>query len=210
MERMKTKNSKYLDPKENRKYYSQGDSNFMDINRATMAHKYIDRIAWLVEKVHELDSRTHVGVGVKDGYEILTLTARGVDSIGIDPSKDSIAEARLKANKLGYDGMEMFKVGFLEDLPDMDADTVSCLEVLEHVVDSDVALDRLAHLGRYVMVSTPDINGRHGMEDSERNEEHVRLYSLEELVEQCSKYGVVIEAVSRDDQLCVCFESKFF
>lgn len=206
---MKTKNTKYLDQDKNRDYYGKSDGNFMPVQNATMAHKFIDRIAWLVEKVHQLDTRTHIGVGVKDGYECLTLQAIGVDCVGFDPSEDSVLEARHKADQLGYDGRKMFQKAFAEDLPDtLHADAVSCLEVIEHVVDEDKLLEKLTKLGDYVMISTPDANGRHGLEDSKRNEEHVRIFTKEELEKLCSKYGDIIESVVRDDQLCILIKSK--
>lgn len=204
---MKTKNKKYLDREANREYYSKSDQNFMPLEQCTMAHKIIDRVAWLVEKVHQLDSRTHIAVGCKDGYECLTLQAMGVDCMGIDPSEDSILEARHKADLLGYDGRKMFRRAFAEDLPaGMRAETVSCMEVIEHVVDEKKLLEVLSRLGDYVMISTPDANGRHGMEDSKRNEEHVRMFTQEELEKLVSNYGEIKESVIRDDQICILFQ----
>jgi 2-polyprenyl-3-methyl-5-hydroxy-6-metoxy-1,4-benzoquinol methylase len=206
---MKTGNKKYLDPKANKEYYKKSDQNFMPLEQCTMAHKVIDRIAWLVEKVHDLDSRTHIAIGCKDGYEVMTLQAMGVDSVGIDPSEDSILEARHKADQLGYDGRKMFKLGYAEEMPEgLYADTVSCLEVIEHVVDDEKLLKVLSRLGRYVMISTPDANGRHGMEDAKRNEEHVRLYTKEELEKLVSKFGDIKECVIRDDQILILFQPK--
>ena len=204
---MKTKNTTLLNIEENRKYYSQSDGNFMDLQKSRFAHRHIDRIKWLVEKVHMYDSRTHISIGCKDGYEVITLAEMGVDAIGVDPSEDAIADARLKAQQLGYDPLEMFKVGFLEDMPDgLVADTVSMLEVLEHVVDAESAIEKLSKMGRAVLLSTPDAKGRHGMKDSERNQEHVRVFTKKELEELVSKYGKIEESVIRDDQICISFK----
>jgi len=203
---MKTKNKKYLDKDKNKEYYAKSDGNFMPLENCTQAHKVIDRIAWLVEKVHELDGRTHIAVGCKDGYECLTLQAMGVDCVGIDPSEDSILEARHKADQLGWDGRKMFQKGFAEDMPEgLHADTVSCLEVIEHVVDENALLKVLSRLGTYVMVSTPDANGRHGLEDAKRNEEHVRMFTKEEFEKLIAKYGEIKESVVRDDQLLILY-----
>lgn len=204
---MKTGNKKYLNKEKNREYYSKGDQNFMPFDKCTMAHTVIDRMAWLIEKVHQLDSRTHIALGCKDGYECLTLQSMGVDCIGIDPSEDSILEARHRADVLGYDGRKMFSVGYAEDMPEgVHADTVSCLEVIEHVVDDEALLKVLSRLGSYVMISTPDANGRHGKEDAKRNEEHVRLYTKEELELLVGKYGDIKDSSIRDDQILIMYK----
>lgn len=206
---MLTGNKKYLKKEDNREYYSKSDGNFMQFENCTMAHKVIDRIAWLVEKVHQLDGRTHISVGCKDGYECLTLQSMGVDCIGIDPSEDSILEARHRADQLGWDGRKMFKRGFAEDLPEgIKSDTISCLEVIEHVVDEDELVKALCKVGAYVLISTPDANGRHGLEDAKRNEEHVRVFTKEELETLVSKYGDIVESVIRDDQICILFKPR--
>lgn len=206
---MKTQNSKYLDPDKNKEYYSSSDGNFMPFQNCTMAHKFIPRIKWLVEKIHELDTRTHIAVGCKDGYECLTLQAMGVDCVGIDPSQDAIFEARDKAHKLGYNGRKMFLRGFAEEIPEgVSADTVSCLEVIEHVVDEHKLLKKLSKLGNYLFVSTPNAEGRHGIEDSKRNEEHVRIFNKEEFEALMSKYGKIIDSQVIDDGLCILIKCK--
>ena len=204
---MLTGNKKYLNKKDNQAYYQKGDGHYMPLQNCTQANKVIDRIQWLVEKVHELDGRTHIGVGIKDGYECMTLQAMGVDCVGIDPSEDSILEARHKADQLGWDGRKMFKVGFAEEIPEgIHADTVSCLEVIEHVVDERALLKVLSRLGTYVLISTPDANGRHGMEDAKRNEEHVRMFTKEELEKFVGEFGEIKDLQVRDDQLCCLFK----
>lgn len=203
---MKTKNERLLDVSANKDYYAKSDGNYMDINMCTKAHLVLDRIAWARKWVNKVESQYHIDIGTKDGYFPLTLASEGVDCIGVDPSQDAIEEAVLRARELDID--VTFKVGYLEDLTnDFRFDTVSMLEVLEHVIDPDVAIKKLCGLGRIVLISTPDAEGRHGMEDSRHNEEHVRLFTKNELYELVSKYGNVLEMVNRDDQLCVIFEA---
>ena len=181
----------------------------MVLENCTQANRVIDRIQWLVEKVHELDGRTHIAVGCKDGYECMTLQAMGIDCVGIDPSEDSILEARHKADQLGWDGRKMFQLGFGEDIPEgVHADTVSCLEVIEHVAYEKALLKVLSRLGTYVLISTPDANGRHGLEDSKRNEEHVRMFTQKELEELIAQYGEIKESVIRDSQICILYKPR--
>lgn len=204
---MKTKNTQLLDPKENAQYYSQSDGNFMPLEQSLYAHKYLDRIAWARDWVHELDSQNHLDVGCKDGYFCLTLAAEGVDCIGIDPSSDAIEEARMKASEAKVP--VTYAQGFAEGLSDqIRADTVSCLEVIEHVLDPEELLKKLATIGRYVMISTPDAKGRHGLIDADRNPEHVRLYTIKELQKLVKKFGQLVECVVRDDQICILFKSS--
>jgi 2-polyprenyl-3-methyl-5-hydroxy-6-metoxy-1,4-benzoquinol methylase len=204
---MVTKNKGLLNVKRNREYYSKSDNNWMAEESCTFAHRVLDRVAWVREKVYELDSRTHLDIGTKDGYLPLTLQSEGVDCIGIDPSIDAIDVARDRALRLRIP--VTFVVGYAEDIEEnFYADSVSMLEVLEHVVDPDVVIQKLLKLGRYVMISTPDANGRHGIKDSERNQEHLRMYTKEELEKLISKYGKIMEIVTRDDQICVMFMGK--
>jgi 2-polyprenyl-3-methyl-5-hydroxy-6-metoxy-1,4-benzoquinol methylase len=204
---MKTENQTYADPEKNKEYYSKSDKNFMSLAMSLYAHRYLDRVAWVRDNVHELGSQFHLDIGTKDGYLPLTLTAEGIDCVGVDPSSDAIEEARLKAREAKYD--VKYIVGYLDDIePKFKYDTVSMLEVIEHVIDPEATVERLARLGRYVMISTPDYYGRHGWEDSKQNDEHLRIYTKEELEELCSKYGRIVESVIRDDQLCILFESN--
>lgn len=204
---MKTNNTRLLDQKENREYYSKSDGNYIDPRYATKAHLVLDRIAWAREWIHKVGSKYHFDVGCKDGYLGLTLASEGIKYVGIDPSKDAIDEAQLRANELDIENAT-FKVEYLEDVKtSFKFDSVSMLEVLEHVLDPDEAVRKLAQLGRFVLISTPDAEGRHGMEDSKQNEEHVRLYTAQELEALVSQYGEVMELVKRDDQLLVIFQS---
>lgn len=213
MTKMETSNKKLLDPKANKEYYSKSDGHFMPIEQATRAHLSIKRIDWVREWVHKIQSGSHLDVGCKDGYLCLTLGAEGVPSIGIDPSVDAINEAKNKKKTIqdmdGKDNESSFGVAYLEEIPEtLFYDTVSCLEVIEHVVDVDVALKKLCKLGQWIMISTPDADGVHGLKDSEQNEEHVRLFTLEELKKLVSKYGDIEEAKIVDHELFIIFQPK--
>lgn len=206
---MKTKNKKLLNLKANREYYSRSDGNFMPLDKALFAHRELDRVAWARKWVHETASRTHIDIGTKDGYICLTLASEGVECVGIDPSEDAIEEARLKASEAKLDDMCNFMLGFAEDIPEhIRADTVSCLEVLEHVVDPKKLLEVCTRIGTFVLISTPDAKGKHGMKDSERNEEHIRLYTKEELEQLVTPYGEILESTVRDSQICIALKSK--
>lgn len=206
---METKNTKYLDVKKNKEYYSASDKNYMDIKNAFYANRVLPRVAWVRDKVYELGSEKHLDIGGKDQYTCLTLQSEGIDCIGVDPSEDAIDEAKLRAKEADLDCE--FVCAFIEDLDDKwieehFSETVSMLEVIEHVVDIDLVMKKLCKMGLYIMISTPDANGRHGMVDSERNEEHLRMYTKEEFEAMVSKYGEIKESVVIDEQLHLLFK----
>lgn len=204
---MQTGNTLYLDPKNNREYYSESDGNFMPFEQSLKAHTVLQRVAWMRSWVHELGSESHIDIGCKDGYTCLTLQAEGIDCVGIDPSSDSIEQARLKAQQARLD--VTYLEGFGEDIPEgIFADTLSIMEVIEHVVDPRRLLERATKCAMYVLITTPDANGRHGMIDAERNPEHVRLYTKEELEKLCEEFGEVKECTIIDDQICIIFKTK--
>lgn len=208
---MDTKNKKLKDKKKNKEYYSKSDGNYFPIDKVLLAHKHVDRIAWARKWIHEFSSRTHLDCGCKDGYLCLVLATEGIECVGVDPSKDAIAEATLRKRefKQRLATEPTFLVGTVEQLPEgIKADTVSCLEVLEHVIDPDIVMKKLCNAGTYVLISTPDIEGMHGKKDAERNFEHLRLYSKKEFEELAGKYGMIVESVVRDGQLCICIKCK--
>jgi len=191
----------------NRNYYSQSDGNFMNTVMSLNAHKYLDRIAWVRNWVHRLSSKSHIDIGCKDGYLPLLLQAEGVESIGIDPAEDAIDIAKVKALECDLDCS--YLVGFYEEIPTgIQSNTVSCLEVIEHVIDPADLIKKMLSIGKYAFISTPDINGRHGLVDAERNQEHLRIFSKDELQELISKYAKIIECVIRDEQICILFTHK--
>lgn len=203
---MKTKNTKLRNKKSYKDYYSKSDGNFMNNQQALYAHRQLDRVAWVREWLYKLCSRDHISIGCKDGYECLTFGSEGINCVGIDPSIDAIDEARLKAFENNID--VTFLVGYGEQLPEgIHTDTLSCLEVLEHVLSPRKLLEKLSKAADYVFISTPDINGKHGLKDSVRNEEHLRLYSKKELEKLLSEFGKIVESVIRDDQICILFKT---
>lgn len=205
---MKTKNKRLNNTKENQNYYSKSDGNYLDINYATKAHQVLDRVAFAREWIHKLGSRYHLDFGCKDGYLDLTLASEGINCIGIDPSVDAIEEGALRAKELDVDNVT-FKVGTVENFDNKYRfDTVSMLEVIEHVIDPLKVVEKLAQCGNFVIISTPDASGRHGMKDSEQNEEHLRLYTQRELEALCSRVGEIVESIIRDDQLLIVFKSQ--
>ena len=199
---MKTKNTKLLNEDKNRKYYSKSDGNFLDLGNSLQAHKILSRINWARQFVHNRGVDSLLDVGTKDGYFPLLMKAEGLFGRckGIDPSEDAIEYAKEKAEQAGLE--VEYEVAFFEDYKDENIyEAVSCMEVIEHVVDIDSFINKLISMGIFVIVSTPDAEGRFGMKDSERNEEHVRLFTKNELFELFHARGCrVLDYDNIDDQ----------
>lgn len=204
---MLTGNTPLLDPSTNKEYYSKSDGSFMPIEKMTYAHDVLSRARWARDKVYELKSENHLDIGCKDAYLCMTLISEGIDCVGVDPSEDAILEAKLRASQQDID-VELY-VGYGETFEINEYfDTVTCMEVLEHVVDPDALLTNLCKLGRYLLITTPDREGRFGMKDSKRNPEHVRVYDETELREFGEKYGVILELVNIDDELHIMIDTN--
>lgn len=172
----------------------------------TYAHDVLPRAKWARDKVYEVRSESHLDVGCKDGYFCMTLAEEGIDCVGVDPSEDAIHEAEMRSSQRDIE-VEWYNA-FGEDI-DIDHyfDTVTCMEVLEHVVDPDKLITNLSTHGRYLLFTTPDKDGRFGLKDAERNPEHVRLYDQDELTELMSNYGEVIEVREEMGELYIMIDT---
>lgn len=203
---MDTTNNELRTREANRKYYSHSDGHFISEALITNPDLIIDRMKWLFSKVQEVGSKTHVAIGCKDGYEVLMLRSAGIEAVGYEPSVDAVEKANERAEKLNWG--KIFTVSFAEDIPEgVKADSVSCMEVIEHVLDVDALLKKLFSIGTYVMISTPEASGRHGLEDSKKNKEHLRIFTQRELEDKIKQYAEIVSSDVRDDQICICAKS---
>ena len=94
-------------------------------------------------------------VGCGEGELSMRLAARGHGVRGCDVSADVIDEARGRARSAGL-AVEIWQCD-LQDLTEQDAaPLVICCEVLEHLLDPQAGLERLALLARpWLIVSVP-------------------------------------------------------
>jgi 2-polyprenyl-3-methyl-5-hydroxy-6-metoxy-1,4-benzoquinol methylase len=211
---MQTANTKYLDSNENRNFYSTSDGAFMPEQYVTRAHLFLPRLKWVREWVHTNGYRTVLDIGCKDGYLGLTLSAEGRDYVGIDPSTDAIERAKQLNTKYNLDAkyinafFEDYELKYDENIRKYGKyECVVCTEVIEHVVNADAFMEKICSAGIFVFLSTPDYDGQSGIEDSKRNEAHVRLFKKNELEKFCSKYGDIMESIVIEDQLCIAIKT---
>ncbi len=147
---MQTANKKYLDPKENRNFYSTSDGAYMPEQFVTVAHQFLPRLKWVREWIHTNGYRTTLDVGCKDGYLGLTIASEGRDYVGIDPSTDAIERAKQLAHKYSLDCQyinaffEDYELKYDEVIRKQGRyECVVCTEVIEHVVDLDSFMEKL-------------------------------------------------------------------
>lgn len=102
-------------------------------------------------------------VGCAAGRQSLLMAEKTKEVVGIDISADFIRKAKVCAQKKGFNNV-IFQRGSIENLPFQDSsfDKIFCAEVLEHVVDVDVAMRELTRVlkpcGKLV-ISVPNENG---------------------------------------------------
>lgn len=95
-------------------------------------------------------------VGCGEGELSIRLARRGISVAGIDIAPEAVAEARERAKHAGVE--VPFETGSIYELDAgvHAADLVVCCEVMEHLEDSEPALDKLASLcRRRLIVSVP-------------------------------------------------------
>ena len=107
----------------------------------------------IAEQVARISPSSVVDIGCGEGMviEFLRNEIPSFDYEGIDLREDSILEARRR-----NPGFKFRVADFLETQPpEMPADLVICLEVLEHLENPDAAVQRLSLWGRSILVSVP-------------------------------------------------------
>jgi 2-polyprenyl-3-methyl-5-hydroxy-6-metoxy-1,4-benzoquinol methylase len=108
------------------------------------------------ELTAQTGARSVFEVGCGEGHLSLRLLSSGLTVRGCDLEDSVVAEANSAAEAAGYG--RPFEVRSIYDLtPEVAAsELVVCCEVLEHLPDFDLALDRLVSLANpYLLVSVP-------------------------------------------------------
>ncbi|MFN3990499.1 MAG: class I SAM-dependent methyltransferase [Erythrobacter sp.] len=147
-------------------------------------------------------ARTAFEVGCGEGELSLRLLARGVDVHGCDLEAGSVAEANARAGAEGHG--ERFAVRSIYDLGngEIAADLVMCCEVLEHLPDPRLGLDRLAAQSMgHILLSVPRepiwriLNCARGkyLADFGNTPGHLQHWSQRGFVELVSRYFNIVE-----------------
>lgn len=172
---------------------------------AENVHEIVPRFGWGFDMVEKLKPSNLLDLGTLDGSFPITVAHHfGIPCAGIDLTKDGIALARERANRLNVPAA--FAQGPIETILEelvkegKQFDMITCYEVIEHVKDPKVLLeliDKVLAPGGSVLISTPDFESPLYGKDDEQNKCHIRLYTTaDEDYEAANKYGNVRKATS--------------
>lgn len=172
---------------------------------AENVHEIIPRFGWGFDMVDELKPSNLLDLGTLDGSFPITIARHfNIPVAGVDLTKDGIALARQRAQKLGIPAV--FAQGTIEDVlrglanEGRQFDMITCFEVIEHVKSPEKLLaliDDVLAPGGNVLVSTPDFESPLYGKDDEKNKCHIRLYTTaEEDYEAKNKFGNIRKATS--------------
>ncbi len=168
-------------------------------------HEIIPRFGWGFDMVEEYQPKNLLDLGTLEGSFPITIARHfGIPTVGVDLTKDGIALAKSRAQKLGVDAT--FLQGTIEEHLEKlwglkkKFDMITCFEVIEHVKDPQRLLgliDKVLAPGGHVLISTPDFESPLYGKDDEKNKCHIRLYTTaDEDYEAENKYGNVRKATS--------------
>ena len=175
--RSKPDPSKYSTTDEPREVPCQKETYFLALNFITVKDKVLD-----------------VGCGL--GYGINILSIKAVEVYGVDVDKKSITycqdnvfgkNPKLKELK-HYDGYHLpFK--------DNEFDTVTCVDVIEHVQNYDAFIDELLRVAKnFVVFSTPNRRSEYTNSDgTPKNYWHLREWSFEELDDIFNQHKTTVD-----------------
>lgn len=203
-------NETEFDPENYNEFYEHHHFQPLLETDALNAHEVIPRFGWAFDKVVDLKPKTLLDLGCLDGSFTLTVAKHlGVNTMGVDLTKDGIALARERAaehklpSKFHQGTIEEWLLDFIED--GIKFDVVTCFEVLEHVEDPTYMLelvDQVLAPGGSVLISTPSFEApTYGMDD-EKNKCHIRLYTTkDETYQAVNKYGTTRTGTSITQQI---------
>lgn len=139
-------------------------------------------------------------IGCGAGLVDLYFAKKGFTVTGIDISKKAIAAAKKSAKLIGLENrVEFSAIDFPNRVPLGTFDYILCSEVLEHLENDQLALEKLYQLlkkGGIAIISVPSENAvlyRLGLANGfDRRVGHLRRYTLEKLVAICKQSGFKI------------------
>ena len=146
----------------------------------------------LNEYVNEGDSVLDVGFGLGYGLNILAIKADEVSGVDIDSQVYDYCQSTLVGKNPRLKDLALYD-GYTLDYEDGYFDTVTCVDVLEHVEDYDRLLREMLRVSKKgVLISTPNRRPEYTNPDgTPKNFWHLREWSYEELTALLDKHGQV-------------------
>lgn len=166
------------------------------INRNNFTYRIILNIISKYLESH----RKILDIGCGAGTISLYLASKGKKVYGIDISNIAIKSCLESARKLGMESNVHFEtMNFPNKIPKEKFDFILLIEVIEHLKNDQLALDKTFSLlkkGGIAIISTPSKNAplyKLGLaHEFDERVGHLRRYSLDELVGRCESAGFKI------------------
>ena len=204
---------KNLEGKNNQQVYDdsyQGESQAADANIQVNEDMLFDerleitypRLKWLKETCEKNGYKNILDVGCSDGWLSLYMAKKGYNCTGINVTKHAIDVATERAKKYNLTDTCEFITTLAETYEtEKKFDVIASFEILEHVADPDVYLDKLESLLKpngMIMISTPrgtcDFGRRNRFDWRElRSRHHLRVYTEKSLTEYIKKRGKIVD-----------------
>ncbi|MBW2971359.1 class I SAM-dependent methyltransferase [Candidatus Woesearchaeota archaeon] len=168
---------------------------------------YTQKVIQLLKKIKHKHQMRVLDIGCADGSFALHLQEMGFNVFGIDISSEAIRKAKQKGvDAMVHDVSERFP--FKSD----SFDIVVCMEVIEHIYDTDFLINELNRIMKQrglLILTTPNLAslsnrirllfGKHPHLSEYRlgneNSGHIRNYTKRALVMQLKEYGFKIRKV---------------
>lgn len=140
-------------------------------------------------------------IGCGAGTLSLYIAGQGCKVIGIDIAENAILAAKKSAELMDIKNVQFFTMDFSKKTPSGKDkfDIILCIEVLEHLKEERLALERLFDLlspGGIAIISVPSKNAplyRLGLAtDFDKRVGHLRRYTSKELEGKCVSIGLTI------------------
>lgn len=175
------------------------------INEKNFTYYYILRI---LNKYIDFKKHNNIlDIGCGSGAISLYLANKGINNIlGIDISKKSIKMCTLSAEKIKLKNTRFEVMDFPNRVPRITFDIVLCLEVIEHLKNDILALDKIYKLlkpGGTLILSTPSSNAplfKLGMTQKfDYKVGHLRRYNPDYLIEIFNNIGFKVICLNKTE-----------
>lgn len=117
------------------------------------------RYQWVLNNLEKEKAKSYIDLGCYVGSMVTTAAKRGIKAIGVDFTRNAIEIAQRRAKDVGVEAE--FYQGDVTKWKEKQAEHVSSMEVIEHVIDPVQYVNHMADLATtWCYVSTP--NGPYG------------------------------------------------
>lgn len=153
------------------------------------------RLAFALSVAQRVGAETIVDWGCSDGFISLPLAREGFNVRGIDLDPRCVDLAEIRAKKWGVPAS--FEVGNVDEDREWGtekADLALIFEVLEHVIDPEVTLERLEKTSKHIALTTPYLaweSGNIEQWDKIEPKGHLRIFDLRDMEALLSPRGKI-------------------